>query len=55
MTTLAEVSDSLERIQGWLARLQAGDLAARDELLGAAVCANRCHQGEQAVSAKECA
>jgi RNA polymerase sigma-70 factor (ECF subfamily) len=33
---VAEVSESLGQIQSWLARLQAGDLAARDALLGAA-------------------
>ncbi len=33
---MAENSDSLLAIQGWIVRLQAGDLAARDALLGAA-------------------
>ncbi len=35
-TLVAEPSDTLVRIQGLLARLQAGDTAARDALLGAA-------------------
>jgi RNA polymerase sigma-70 factor (ECF subfamily) len=33
---VANASDSLVQIQGWIARLQAGDPAARDALLGAA-------------------
>jgi hypothetical protein len=33
---VADNSDSLLSIQGWIARLHAGDPAARDALLGAA-------------------
>jgi RNA polymerase sigma-70 factor (ECF subfamily) len=33
---LADSTDTLVQIQGWLARLQAGDAAARDALLGCA-------------------
>jgi RNA polymerase sigma factor (sigma-70 family) len=33
---VAEPSDSLMQMQGWIERLQAGDAAARDALLGAA-------------------
>jgi RNA polymerase sigma-70 factor (ECF subfamily) len=33
---VAKPSDSLVQIQGWIARLHAGDLSARDALLGAA-------------------
>jgi RNA polymerase sigma-70 factor (ECF subfamily) len=33
---MAEASDSLMRIQGWIARLHAGDESARDALIGAA-------------------
>jgi RNA polymerase sigma-70 factor (ECF subfamily) len=33
---VAKASDSLAQIEGWIARLQAGDPAARDALLGAA-------------------
>jgi RNA polymerase sigma-70 factor (ECF subfamily) len=33
---LPKASDTLEQIQSWLIRLQAGDLAARDALLDAA-------------------